>query len=94
MTNFKDFIRRGQQAQNAVDKITGKLHHVDIQLSDNEYNAMTLMCAVATASAFRDEDRRLANMFILITNRLHENDPDFVPYDEKSIAKIAVTRNK
>ena len=86
--SFKQFIERAQKAQKAVD---GKLHRIDIELTDNEYNAMTLMCAFATEAAMKN-DRRLANMFIAITNRLHECDPNFVPFDEKTIAKISVQR--
>jgi hypothetical protein len=93
MTNFKEFLRRAQSAQKAVDEIMGgKLHRIEIQLTDNEYNAMTLMCAFATEAAFRKGDQRLANMFLTVTNRLHENDPNFIPYDATSIAKIAVTQ--
>ena len=91
--NFKQFIDRAQRAQKTVDDVS-QLHHVDIQLTKNEYNAMTLLCATATATAYRDGDKPLAEMFVRLTNRLHENDPNFVPYDAQSIAKIAVTKSR
>jgi hypothetical protein len=93
MTNFKDFIRRAQLTQKTVDAMT-HMHRIEVQLNDNEYNAMTLMCAMATAAAFQQGDRGLVKMLIVVTNRLHENDPNFTPYDEKSIANISVQRNK
>jgi hypothetical protein len=93
MTNFKDFIRRAQLTQKTIDAMT-HMHRIEVQLNDNEYNALTLMCAMATAAAFQQGDRGLAKMFITVTNRLHESDPNWTPYDEKAIAKIAVTRNQ
>ena len=86
---FREFIDRAQKQQKAVE---GKLHRIDIELTDNEYNAMTLLCAFATEAAFKNGDRKLANAFIAITNRLHECDPNFTPFDEKTIAKISVQR--
>jgi hypothetical protein len=94
-SNFKQFIDRAQKAQHAADAAVGrdsKLHQIDVQLTDNEYNAMTLLCAFATEAAFRNGDRKLANMFIAVTNRLHENDLGFVPYDEKTIRGISVQK--
>jgi hypothetical protein len=92
MTNFMDFVRRAQLTQKAIDAQT-RIHRIEVQLNDNEYNAMTLMCAMATAAAFQQGDRGLVKMLITVTNRLHENDPNFTPYDEKSIANISVTRH-
>jgi hypothetical protein len=54
---------------------------IDVQLTDDEYTTMILMCGYATGAAMKQGDKRLADSFILITNRLHEGNPNFRPYE-------------
>jgi hypothetical protein len=68
------FVHRAHAAQKAVDEITGTLRHIDVRMTQDEYDAMTFMCGYATAAAKRKGDHRLVEMFRLVANRLHEGD--------------------
>lgn len=52
-----------------------------IELTVDEYSTLSVMCGYATGAAMQQGDKRLARSFIILTNRLHEGDPDFRPYE-------------
>lgn len=53
---------------------------IELELTQDEYATMSLMCGYAAGAAFKAGDQRLANSFVHMANRLHSGDPNFVPY--------------
>ena len=76
----REFIRCVQAAQKAVDTLTIS-RHVDVWLSQDEYDAMTMMCAYATACAKKAEAHNLVRSFIIATNQLHKGNSNWTPLE-------------
>lgn len=58
-----------------------------ITLTDDERDTLTLMAGFATGAAMAQNNIPLAKSFLALTNKLHENNPNFTPYDVDALDK-------
>lgn len=52
-----------------------------IELTDDEFDTLLLMCGYAAGAASNHDDRRLANGFLRIANAINRNNPQWIPYE-------------
>lgn len=58
-----------------------------IELHEEEFQTLTLMCGYATGAAMASKEFETAKTFLRLTNRLHENRTDYTPYDVESLTR-------
>lgn len=52
-----------------------------IELTDDEFSQLLLMCGYAAGAAAKGEERLLAYSFIHLANRINQNNPNWTPYE-------------
>jgi hypothetical protein len=57
------------------------MNEIIITLTPEEMDTLSLALGYATGAAFKDNNRKLARAFIELTNSVHKNNPDYVPYE-------------
>lgn len=52
-----------------------------INLTDDEFDQLLVVCGYAAGAAMNDRDDRLAYSFIQLANRINEGNPKYTPYE-------------
>jgi hypothetical protein len=52
----------------------------ELTLTDDEQDVLLIALGYATGAAMKDNDRKLGYAILRLTNKLNENNPNYVPY--------------
>jgi hypothetical protein len=57
------------------------MNEIIITLTPEEMDTLNVALGYATGAAFKDNNPKLARAFIALTNSVHKNNPNYVPYE-------------
>lgn len=59
---------------------TANTYEVHLQLTEEEFDSLTIMMGMATGAAFKNGFKRLAYSFLRLANEVHKNNKKWHPY--------------